>query len=119
MINKPLTALCLGLVSQLGYLPVTLAASDSRPVDRQIECDIMIAGGGLSGTATAYEGLLAGKKVCMTEITDWVGGQITAQGVSALDERPTQRAQKYFPRGYLAFRQQIQDRYGKLNPGNC
>jgi hypothetical protein len=119
MIKQPLAALCLGLVSQLGYLPVTLAATDARPVDRTIECDIMVAGGGLSGTATAYEGLLAGKKVCMTEITDWVGGQITAQGVSALDERPTQRAKKYFSRGYLEFRQQIQDRYGKLNPGNC
>ena len=119
MINKPLAALCLGLVSQLGYLPVTLAANEAKPVDRIIGCDLMIAGGGLSGTATAYEGLLAGKTVCMTEITDWVGGQITAQGVSALDERPTQRAKKYFPRGYLEFRQKIQDYYGKLNPGDC
>jgi FAD dependent oxidoreductase len=119
MINKPLAALCLGLVSQLGYVPVSLAATETRPVDKIIGCDLMIAGGGLSGTASAYEGLLAGKTVCMTEITDWVGGQITAQGVSALDERPTQRAKKYFPRGYLAFRQKIQDYYGKLNPGDC
>ncbi|MCY7366911.1 MAG: FAD-dependent oxidoreductase [Chamaesiphon sp.] len=119
MINKPLAALCLGLVSQLGYVPVSLAANEAKPVDKIIGCDLMVAGGGLSGTATAYEGLLAGKTVCMTEITDWVGGQITAQGVSALDERPTQRAKKYFPRGYLAFRQKIQDYYGKLNPGDC
>jgi hypothetical protein len=119
MIDKPLAVLCLGLVSQLVYLPVTLAANDFKPVDKTIGCDMMIAGGGLSGTATAYEGLLAGKTVCMTEITDWVGGQITSQGVSALDERPTQRAKKYFPRGYLDFRQKIQDRYGKLNPGDC
>jgi hypothetical protein len=119
MINKPLAALCLGLVSQLSYVPVTLAANETRPIDKIIGCDLMIAGGGLSGTASAYEGLLAGKTVCMTEITDWVGGQITAQGVSALDERPTQRAKKYFPRGYLEFRQKIQDRYGKLNPGDC
>jgi FAD dependent oxidoreductase len=119
MINKPLAALCLGLVSQLGYLPVTLAANDAKPVDKIIGCDLMIAGGGLSGTASAYEGLLAGKTVCMTEITDWVGGQISAQGVSALDERPTQRAKKYFPRGYLEFRQHVQDYYGKLNAGSC
>jgi FAD dependent oxidoreductase len=120
MIKKPLAALCLGLVSlELGYFPTILAAAENKQVDRTIGCDIMIAGGGLSGTATAYEGLLAGKQVCMTEITDWVGGQITAQGVSALDERPTQRAKKYFPRGYLEFRQKIQDRYGKLNPGDC
>ncbi len=120
MIKKPLAALCLGLVSlELGYFPTILAAAEDKPVDRTIGCDILIAGGGLSGTATAYEGLLAGKQVCMTEITDWVGGQISAQGVSALDERPTQRSKKYFPRGYLEFRQKIEDYYGKLNPGHC
>jgi FAD dependent oxidoreductase len=119
MIKKPIAVMCLGLISQLSYLPIALAAAENRPVDKTIGCDIMVAGGGLSGTATAYEGLLAGKTVCMTEITDWVGGQITAQGVSALDERPTQRAKKYFPRGYLEFRQKIQDYYGKLNPGDC
>jgi hypothetical protein len=124
MIKRPLSIVCLGLIAaiELG-LPMTLAAEtksgDRVLPDLTIGCDITIAGGGLSGTATAYEGLLAGKQVCMTEITDWVGGQITAQGVSALDERPTQRAKKYFPRGYLEFRQQIQDYYGKLNPGHC
>jgi FAD dependent oxidoreductase len=120
MIKKPLAAMCLGLVSlELGYFPTILAAAENKPVDRTIGCDIMVTGGGLSGTATAYEGLLAGKQVCMTEITDWVGGQISAQGVSALDERPTQRSKKYFPRGYLEFRQKIQDYYGKLNSGYC
>jgi hypothetical protein len=124
MIKKPLAALLLGIFSQLGYLSIALAATEpistnTRPVAKTIGCDIMIAGGGLSGTATAYEGLLAGKQVCMTEITDWVGGQISAQGVSALDERPTQRAKKYFPRGYLEFRQKIEDHYGKLNAGSC
>jgi FAD dependent oxidoreductase len=124
MIKKPLAALFLGVFSQLGYLSIAIAANETtatntRPVDKTIGCDIMIAGGGLSGTATAYEGLLAGKQVCMTEITDWVGGQISAQGVSALDERPTQRAKKYFPRGYLEFRQKVEATYGKLNAGSC
>ncbi len=119
MMKKPLAFLCLGLVAiELGSISTVLAA-ETKSVDRTIGCDIMVAGGGLSGTATAYEGLLAGKQVCMTEITDWVGGQISAQGVSALDERPTQRAKKYFPRGYLELRQKIQDYYGKLNPGYC
>ena len=118
-IKKSLAAL-LGLVSmQLSYAPTILATAETKPVDRTIGCDIAIAGGGLSGTATAYEGLLAGKTVCMTEITDWVGGQISAQGVSALDERPTQRTKLYFPRGYLEFRQKVQDYYGKLNSGYC
>ena len=124
MIQKSLVALCLGLISIGGIgMPIAVAA-DAKSTNRvlpdvTIGCDIAIAGGGLSGTATAYEGLLAGKTVCMTEITDWIGGQITAQGVSALDERPTQRTKLYFPRGYLEFRQKVQDYYGKLNSGYC
>jgi FAD dependent oxidoreductase len=119
MIKRPLAAACLVsiLTIELGYS--SAFAAETKPVDRTIGCDIAIAGGGLSGTATAYEGLLAGKQVCMTEITDWVGGQITSQGVSALDERPTQRAKKYFSRGYLEFRQKVEDYYGKLNAGSC
>lgn len=135
MIKRPLTVLCLGLISsiELGYFPALaadpqpanylLAQADTTQKEKLpqqiIGCDIFIAGGGLSGAATAYEGLLAGKQVCMTEITDWVGGQLTSQGVSALDERPTQRTKKYFPRGYLEFREQLQTYYGKLNPGKC
>ena len=73
----------------------------------------------MAGSAAAYEALLAGKTVCLTEITDWVGGQISAQGTSALDERPTQRELLYYPRGYLELRSAIEDRYDRLNPGAC
>ena len=82
-------------------------------------CDVLVVGGGLAGSAAAYEALLTGKTVCMTEITDWVGGQISSQGTSALDERPTQQSRLYFPRGYLAFRRSIEQHYGRLNPGAC
>jgi hypothetical protein len=88
-------------------------------IDQQVECEILIVGGGLSGTAAAYEGLLAGRTVCMTEITDWVGGQISAQGTSALDERPTQRERLFYDRGYKKLRDRIEEKYGRLNPGGC
>lgn len=121
MLKRSLTVLCLVSLSlEQVYTPALAAApTSSNAVNNVVACDIFVAGGGLSGTATAYEGLLAGKQVCMTEITDWVGGQITSQGVSALDERQTQRSKLYFPRGYLEFRQKIKDYYGKLNPGKC
>ncbi|PSO50624.1 MAG: FAD-dependent oxidoreductase [Cyanobacteria bacterium SW_9_44_58] len=89
------------------------------PTDKTVSCDLLVAGGGLSGAATAYEALLAGKTVCLTEITDWLGGQISAQGTSALDERPTQRRLLYYPRGYLELRNRIKEYYGELNPGDC
>lgn len=100
------------------FTPVALAAPP-RSADQTIECEILVVGGGLSGVATAYEGLLSGKTVCLTEITDWVGGQISAQGTSALDERPTQRAKLLYPRGYLELRSRIERKYKELNPGDC
>jgi hypothetical protein len=63
--------------------------------------------------------LLAGRTVCLTEITDWVGGQISSQGTSALDERDTQRSLLFYPRGYLELRRRIKEHYGRLNPGGC
>lgn len=43
--------------------------------------DLVIAGGGLGGVAAALSALRAGLQVAMTEETDWIGGQITSQGV--------------------------------------
>ncbi|MEM8722877.1 MAG: FAD-dependent oxidoreductase [Cyanobacteria bacterium P01_G01_bin.39] len=88
-------------------------------MDRTEECELLVIGGGLAGVAASYEALLAGKTVCMTEITDWVGGQISAQGTSALDERTTQRSKLFFPDGYLEFRERIAKYYRQLNPGDC
>ncbi|BAY90889.1 MULTISPECIES: FAD-dependent oxidoreductase [unclassified Tolypothrix] len=107
------------LISALLAPYSALIAAPPRNPDKTVNCEILVVGGGLSGVATAYEGLLAGRTVCLTEITDWLGGQISAQGTSALDERPTQRALKFYSRGYLELRDRIQRKYGKLNPGNC
>lgn len=95
-----------------------IAALPKNP-DKTVNCEILVVGGGLSGVATAYEGLLAGRRVCLTEITDWLGGQISSQGTSALDERPTQRSLQFYSRGYLELRDRIRRKYGKLNPGDC
>ncbi len=91
----------------------------AQPQAQTVSCNVMIAGGGLGGFAAALESLKQGQRVCMTEMTDWVGGQITQQGVSALDERPSQRDISLFPKTYLEFRQRITDFYGTLNPGKC
>lgn len=44
-------------------------------------------GGGLGGVAAALAALRMGKKVVLTEETDWIGGQLTAQAVPP-DEHP-------------------------------
>ncbi|WP_017717246.1 FAD-dependent oxidoreductase [Kamptonema formosum] len=116
--GKSLISFTLGFTWLVSFIPAATATPPRTP-DRQETCEILVVGGGLAGAATAYEGLLAGRTVCMTEITDWVGGQISSQGTSALDERPTQRQLLFYPRGYLKFRQLLKERYDRLNPGAC
>lgn len=43
--------------------------------------DLFIAGGGLGGCAAALSACANGLQVVMTEETDWIGGQVTSQGV--------------------------------------
>ncbi len=49
--------------------------------------DILIVGGGLGGVAATLATLRLGKQVILTEATDWIGGQLTAQAIP-LDEHP-------------------------------
>ncbi|MBD1828678.1 FAD-dependent oxidoreductase [Microcoleus vaginatus GB1-A2] len=116
--GRSIVSLTLGIISAIGNISPVFAAP-GRNRDNAETCDILVAGGGLAGAATAYEGLLAGRTVCLTEITDWVGGQISSQGTSALDERETQRSLLFYPRGYLELRGRIKEHYGRLNPGGC
>lgn len=48
---------------------------------KELKADVVIAGGGLGGCAAALSALRDGLKVIMTEETDWIGGQMTQQGV--------------------------------------
>ncbi len=112
-----LTVFSLGTICLQSTLP--LLAAPPRSPEETVNCDMLIVGGGLSGTAAAYEGLLAGKTVCLTEITDWVGGQISAQGNSALDEGQQQRSLQHFSKGYNTLRNNIARLYNQQNPGDC
>jgi len=53
---------------------------------RDIECDVLIVGGGTGGVAAALAAARRGRRVHLVEETDWIGGQLTSQGISALDE---------------------------------
>jgi hypothetical protein len=57
------------------------AAQKSRKTGKELSADVVIAGGGLGGCAAALAALRNGLKVVLTEETDWIGGQITQQGV--------------------------------------
>lgn len=95
------------------------------------ECDVFIAGGGMGGIAAAVCATQAGATVCLTEESDWLGGQMTAQGVSALDENHLVEISGA-TRMYQSFRDSIRQYYrhqpgiapeaaqnDHLNPGSC
>jgi FAD dependent oxidoreductase len=50
-------------------------------------CDVLLVGGGLGGVAAALAATRRGYRVVLTEETDWLGGQLTAQAVPP-DEHP-------------------------------
>ncbi len=97
---------------------------------RTLECDVAVVGGSLGGVAAALAVLSSGRRVVLTEATDWLGGQMTSQGVSALDEHAFIETFGG-TRSYFDMRERIRafyrDRYGApehmqggapLNPGN-
>src|SRR2546421_2116318 len=99
--------------ASLAVLPVESSASA-----RAEPCEIVIAGGGTGGVAAALAAARSGRGVVLLEETDWIGGQMTSQGVSALDEH------EYIEsfggtRSYYELRNAIRAHYGQLNPGNC
>jgi hypothetical protein len=100
------------------------------PQPPEIACDILVGGAGMGGVAAALTAAKRGHTVCLTEETSWIGGQMTAGGVSALDEN------KFIEitgatRTYSEMRNRIRDHYRRrfqlnpaamlenLNPGAC
>jgi NADPH-dependent 2,4-dienoyl-CoA reductase/sulfur reductase-like enzyme len=48
-------------------------------------CQVVIAGGTTAAFAAAISSAAEGVQTCLLEPTDWVGGQLTASGVPAVD----------------------------------
>ncbi len=103
-------------------------------ISEEMASDLLVVGGGTGGIAAALAaaraapGVSGGPPVCLIEETDWIGGQLTAQGVSALDEH--EHIERFGgTRSYYALREAIRDHYRRLspslarepypNPGNC
>ncbi len=100
---------------------------NSKPGEMQ--CDILVAGGGVGGFAAALAACRNGRRVILTEETDWLGGQLTAQAVPP-DEHPWIE-QFGCTRSYREYRNAVREYYRRhyplnelaqrkvdLNPGN-
>ncbi len=117
----------LGLFSTAFYhSPV---GSMRQSMGKGLKADIVIVGGGMGGCAAAMAACSLGAKVVMTEPTDWIGGQVSQQGVPPDEHQWIETIAG--TASYSHYRQQVREYYRQyyplttaarakelLNPGN-
>ena len=118
-----------GLGAASTFYPQIAAAAKGGTSDKEIAVDVVIIGGGLGGCAAALAATRMGKRVLLTEPTDWIGGQLSQQGVPP-DEHSNIESFGCTP-SYRQFRENVRGFYRanyplteaakknpRLNPGN-
>lgn len=80
----------------------------------ELRSDVVIIGGGFGGCATALAACRNGLNVVMTEETDWIGGQVSQQGVPP-DEHPWIETHGA-PASYRTFRNKVREYYRRNYP---
>jgi hypothetical protein len=84
-----------------------LINKDLNSANKKIETDVLVIGGGTGGTAAGIQSARSGAKSLIVEETSWLGGMISAAGVSATD------GNHKLPSGiWNEFRNSIYKRYG-------
>jgi len=78
------------------------------------ECQVAVIGGSLGGVAAAAHAMATGATTCLIEVAPWLGGQISAQGVSALDESLRMRQANNLSPSWQRFRQLIKQQVAEL-----
>lgn len=101
--------------------------------ERELKTPILVVGGGTGGFAAALAIARRGGTCVVTEPTDWIGGQLTSQGVPSDENRWVEGDQNVVSvtASYRAFRNQLRQWYRDnrpltdaarsntlLNPGN-
>jgi len=82
--------------------------------EKILEADTVVIGGGLGGFASALSLLKNNKTVILTEETDWVGGQLTQQGVPPDEHRWIEFTGA--TQTYRDFRNAVRDYYRRNYP---
>lgn len=109
----------------LGGSAAAQGCTATQPVDRlllnnknlqsrELHADVVIIGGGMGGCATALACCRNGLSVIMTEETEWIGGQVSQQGVPPDEHQwiETHGA----PQSYRDYRNRVRDYYRNNYP---
>ena len=80
-----------------------------RFADLAVSYDVVVAGGGMGGTAAAIQVSRLGASVLVVEPTNMLGGQATAAGVSTMDDMSRIESGLY-----LEFMEKVKAHYAKL-----
>lgn len=85
-----------------------------KPGTSEMHADVIIIGGGMGGCAAALASCRNGLSVIMTEETDWIGGQVSQQGVPPDEHQwiETHGA----PQSYRDFRNRVREYYRRNYP---
>lgn len=93
----------------LSLLPNGRPRLDPLPAAKEVwQCEVVVVGGSLGGVAAASHAMKSGARTCLIELTPWFGGQISSQGVSAIDESDTMIKRDNFSSSWNSFKQLIE-----------
>ena len=93
------------LVFLIAFLAVTCVKQE--PTVEALDVDVLIIGGGASGTMAGIQAARMGVRGLVIEETPWIGGMLTSAGVSAVDGN-----YRLHSGLWEEFRQRIYDHYG-------
>jgi hypothetical protein len=94
--------------AKLLFTPTGWPLPSPLPAAKEVwECEVVVVGGSLGGVAAASHAMKSGAKTCLIEVTPWLGGQISSQGVSAVDESLAMRLLENDSESWLQFKQLI------------
>jgi hypothetical protein len=116
-------------ISFPSYFNIIQSGCRSNEIGNELKSDIVIIGGGLGGCAAALAACQQGASVILTEPTDWMGGQVSQQGVPPDEHSWIESSGR--TASYARFRTMIREYYRNnyplnqvardteyLNPGN-
>ncbi|WP_225913924.1 FAD-dependent oxidoreductase [Leptolyngbya ohadii] len=101
------------LVNRMNGRPTLKPLPEAKEV---WECEVVVLGGTMGGVSAAAQSMRSGAKTCLIELTPWLGGQISSQGVSALDESVSMNARGNLSPDWIDFKRLVKDQQVEVPP---